>query len=239
MSTGEYVWFVDATDLLPAGALSAVLAALEENSPQVLVVDHDVREVDGRHRAVRVGPDGSPHLWDKVVEADLMRSAADALSSGTGWEARAASRLLAAGRVERLGESAYVRRALPVAVRRRSDPDAAPDAAPAVPSSRNRRPTARGLARRLVREAKAWRKLPGRVRRWPADAFYRAELRRPLEPDLAVYAAYWYTAYSCNPRAIYEKARELAPWLRGVWVVEADKVDRVPAGVRVRRRRHP
>src|SRR5687767_13133549 len=34
MSTGEYVWFVDATDLLPDGALSAVLAALEESSPQ-------------------------------------------------------------------------------------------------------------------------------------------------------------------------------------------------------------
>ncbi|HEX7189636.1 MAG TPA: CDP-glycerol:glycerophosphate glycerophosphotransferase, partial [Actinomycetes bacterium] len=228
MSTGEYVWFVDATDLLPDGALSAVLAALEESSPQVLVVDHDVREVDGRHRAVRVGLDGSPYLWDKVVEADLMRSEAGALASGTGWEARVASRLLGAGRVERLGETAYVRRALPVAVRRRSDPDAAPD----VPrSARTRRPTARGLARRLVREAGAWRKLPGRVRRWPADAFYRAQLRRPLEPDLAVYAAYWYTAYSCNPRAIYEKARELAPWMRGVWVVEADKVDRVPAGV--------
>ncbi|HYJ77674.1 MAG TPA: CDP-glycerol glycerophosphotransferase family protein, partial [Actinomycetes bacterium] len=87
------------------------------------------------------------------------------------------------------------------------------------------------LARRLRRDARGWRKLPRRAKRWPAQAYYRAQLRLPLERDLVVYAAYWGTAYSCNPRAIYEKARELAPWLRGVWVVDADKQDTVPSGV--------
>jgi CDP-glycerol glycerophosphotransferase len=46
-----------------------------------------------------------------------------------------------------------------------------------------------------------------------------------------VFAAYWYRGYSCNPRAIYERARELVPDLRGVWVVNADAADTMPAGV--------
>jgi CDP-glycerol glycerophosphotransferase len=57
------------------------------------------------------------------------------------------------------------------------------------------------------------------------------QLRRPIEPDLAVFAAYWYRGYSCNPRAIYEKLREEAPWVRGVWVVEREHAGSMPAGV--------
>ena len=49
---------------------------------------------------------------------------------------------------------------------------------------------------------------------------YEAYRRLPLDDKLAVYAAYWYRGYACNPAAIYEKARELAPDVRGVWVVE-------------------
>jgi CDP-glycerol glycerophosphotransferase len=52
-----------------------------------------------------------------------------------------------------------------------------------------------------------------------------------LEPDLAVFAAYWYRGYSCNPRAIYERARELVPWVRGVWVVNSDAAEAMPEGV--------
>ena len=62
-------------------------------------------------------------------------------------------------------------------------------------------------------------------------AYYRWQLTRPLEPDLVAYAAYWYAGYSCNPRAIYERARELAPRLRGVWIVDAGKAHLVPPGV--------
>ncbi|MEV6206450.1 CDP-glycerol glycerophosphotransferase family protein [Kitasatospora sp. NPDC051914] len=51
-------------------------------------------------------------------------------------------------------------------------------------------------------------------------AAYNAFRRLPLDEHLAVYAAYWHRGYACNPAAIYERARELAPQIRGVWVVE-------------------
>jgi CDP-glycerol glycerophosphotransferase len=64
--------------------------------------------------------------------------------------------------------------------------------------------------------------------------YYRVQLRMPMEPNLAVYAAYWYRGYACNPAAIYEKTRELAPQVKGVWVVHApapgEKIS-MPAGV--------
>jgi CDP-glycerol glycerophosphotransferase len=56
--------------------------------------------------------------------------------------------------------------------------------------------------------------------------------RKPrLDDRLAVYGAYWFRGYSCNPRAIYEKARELVPECRGVWVVRRNAVDAIPPGV--------
>jgi CDP-glycerol glycerophosphotransferase len=61
--------------------------------------------------------------------------------------------------------------------------------------------------------------------------YYSKQRELPLEPDLAVFAAYWYRGYFCNPRAIYEQARELVPWLRGVWVVNADTAETMPDGV--------
>jgi CDP-glycerol glycerophosphotransferase len=62
-------------------------------------------------------------------------------------------------------------------------------------------------------------------------AYYQVQLRRPLDPTLACYASYWYRGYACNPAAIYAKARELAPWIRGVWVVRRDRVGSLPPGV--------
>jgi CDP-glycerol glycerophosphotransferase len=61
--------------------------------------------------------------------------------------------------------------------------------------------------------------------------YYRIQLRSPIEPNLAVFAAYWYRGYSCNPRAIYEKLREEVPRVRGVWIVEREHADSMPAGV--------
>jgi CDP-glycerol glycerophosphotransferase len=63
------------------------------------------------------------------------------------------------------------------------------------------------------------------------DLYYRARRREPIDPDLAVYTAYWFRGYACNPRAIYEKARDLAPHVRGVWVVKRSAVDQIPEGV--------
>jgi CDP-glycerol glycerophosphotransferase len=75
------------------------------------------------------------------------------------------------------------------------------------------------------------RKAARRARALPAFLYYEAYKRLPVDDKLAVYAAYWYRGYSCNPRAIYEAARELAPDVRGVWVVRQDAVASIPAGV--------
>ena len=50
-ATGEYVWFVDADDWLPAGSVPAVLAELRRTDVDVLLLDHvRVHEPDGRVR---------------------------------------------------------------------------------------------------------------------------------------------------------------------------------------------
>src|SRR5881628_646960 len=92
-----------------------------------------------------------------------------------------------------------------------------------------------------ARQALSRRRGRRKARRQPAsrsrESRYRQALREPIDPDLAVFGAYWYRGYSCNPRAIYEKMRELAPDIRGIWVVEAggkvpDGVESVVAGSR-------
>ncbi|MEU1406510.1 CDP-glycerol glycerophosphotransferase family protein [Streptomyces sp. NPDC005728] len=60
---------------------------------------------------------------------------------------------------------------------------------------------------------------------------YVRDLRRPLDPDLAVYCAYWGRGYACNPAAIHAKARELAPHIRSVFLVEADQAHAMPKDV--------
>ncbi|WP_259311297.1 bifunctional glycosyltransferase family 2 protein/CDP-glycerol:glycerophosphate glycerophosphotransferase [Capillimicrobium parvum] len=60
---------------------------------------------------------------------------------------------------------------------------------------------------------------------------YRRSLRAPIDPELAVFAAYWYRGYQCNPRAVYEEARRVVPSVRGVWVVTADAAASLPAGL--------
>ncbi|MGW0734250.1 CDP-glycerol glycerophosphotransferase family protein [Streptomyces sp. NPDC002851] len=60
---------------------------------------------------------------------------------------------------------------------------------------------------------------------------YRADRRRSLDPHLAVYSAYGNRGPSCNPLAVYEKARELVPHIRGVWVVGGRHKHQVPDGV--------
>jgi CDP-glycerol glycerophosphotransferase len=63
------------------------------------------------------------------------------------------------------------------------------------------------------------------------DRHYRERLRAPVDPGLALFAAYWNRGYACNPRAIHEKALELVPGLRAVWVVRRDCAAAMPAGV--------
>ncbi|MFC1415292.1 CDP-glycerol glycerophosphotransferase family protein [Streptacidiphilus sp. N8-3] len=113
----------------------------------------------------------------------------------------------------------------------------------------------RGVQYRLV-EREAWgayqrlrplRALPGAVRSAARGTvprarrvvrgtarrgLYEAYRRLPVDDGLAVYAAYWYRGYACNPAAIYRKAAELAPEVRGVWVVrDAAGAAALPPGV--------
>ncbi|MFJ9543571.1 CDP-glycerol glycerophosphotransferase family protein [Streptomyces sp. NPDC101225] len=60
---------------------------------------------------------------------------------------------------------------------------------------------------------------------------YARALRRPLDAGLAVYCAYWGRGYACNPAAIHAKARELAPHLRSVFLVEPDQAHTLPGDV--------
>lgn len=82
----------------------------------------------------------------------------------------------------------------------------------------------RSLQRRFRRRRKRMGK---QLNRW----LYRLALAMPPDDRLAVFAAYWYRGYSCNPAAIYESMRELAPQLRGVWVVKPEGVANLPPHV--------
>ncbi|WP_328481564.1 CDP-glycerol glycerophosphotransferase family protein [Streptomyces sp. NBC_00377] len=56
--------------------------------------------------------------------------------------------------------------------------------------------------------------------------------RRPLDPGLVLYSAFSHQGVLGDPGAVYEKAREIAPQLHGVWVVrDEETAARLPAGV--------
>ena len=335
MAAGEYVWFVETTDLLLPGALGATAALLREARPDVLVVHHERADIlgtrrPGQHakllrRAAR-GPAGpldrtpslartAPRAWDKLVGLEHLRGLgvhfgpADHSELGVTWPA-----LLRAERIAALPTAAYVRRRPGNAVRDALvsggpfDVFASYDAVfaflerhPEIPAERRRLvlPAAldhqlsllehappgerrefftrisgglarhrrgdepdpagrlarvrstlvardgyrafrlledaldrrRALQRRRARAARLRGRVARRARREQLRRHYRARRRQPIDPDLAVYAAYWYRGYACNPRAIYEKARELAPHVRGVWVVKAGAAGGIPPGV--------
>ncbi|MBG0561617.1 bifunctional glycosyltransferase/CDP-glycerol:glycerophosphate glycerophosphotransferase [Actinoplanes aureus] len=89
----------------------------------------------------------------------------------------------------------------------------------------------RRLAGGLIRKPRrALRSGRVTLRKAGLRAYYHWQLRLPIDENLAVYGAYWYRGYSCNPAAIYEKARELVPQVRGVWVVKPG-AQAVPADV--------
>jgi CDP-glycerol glycerophosphotransferase len=84
----------------------------------------------------------------------------------------------------------------------------------------------------VLSKALARGRLRGRRRapQSPED-HYRARLRGEIDRNLAVFAAYWYRGYLCNPRAIYERARETVPDLRGVWIVRREAESTMPSGI--------
>ncbi|THA78090.1 CDP-glycerol:glycerophosphate glycerophosphotransferase [Streptomyces sp. A0642] len=70
-----------------------------------------------------------------------------------------------------------------------------------------------------------------RVGRHAAANLHALHRRRSLDPNLAVYTSYEDLLPSGNPAAVYEKAKELAPHVHGVWVVRQELAGQVPAGV--------
>ncbi|WP_431044117.1 bifunctional glycosyltransferase/CDP-glycerol:glycerophosphate glycerophosphotransferase [Streptomyces sp. P1-3] len=62
-------------------------------------------------------------------------------------------------------------------------------------------------------------------------AHYRLQRLRPLDADLAVFAAYWHRGYACHPAAIEAKVRELAPHVRTAWITTPEHAHTVPLGV--------
>ncbi|TDB80149.1 CDP-glycerol:glycerophosphate glycerophosphotransferase [Actinomadura sp. KC216] len=63
------------------------------------------------------------------------------------------------------------------------------------------------------------------------DRYYQMQRKLPIDENLAVFAAYWYRGYACNPAAIYEKVRELAPHITPVWLVKPGARSTMPDGV--------
>jgi CDP-glycerol glycerophosphotransferase len=87
---------------------------------------------------------------------------------------------------------------------------------------------ARTVAGRLGRGVRSVGRL---ARKAVLRGYYRIQTHRPLDEHLALYCANWGRGYVCNPRAVYEKARELAPAVRGVWAVTAGAAADMPPGV--------
>jgi CDP-glycerol glycerophosphotransferase len=304
-ASGDYVWFANVTDRLPAGAIARVLAKLRETDADLLLLHHVRlgalgREHQGPHlraldKAATQGPapledrrglaQTAPRPFNKVFRRELIRD----LRFGPGAHAELTvtwPALLHASRVAALPDTSYERRNPANATPEPGGPldifaqyDAVLAQTPAkyedlVKPAMQRHlrslldtlegderraffhrmapyfDTATGRAAKLIggdhyaafraieRARDARQKLrrrstskKGKRHSRKLDRHYEAQLKKPLDPDLAVFAAYWYAGYRCNPRAIYERACELVPNMRGVWVVKREAVDSLPAGV--------
>jgi CDP-glycerol glycerophosphotransferase len=88
---GDYVWFVDADDQMADGALAAIMARLEQDRPDVLLIDYEELYAGGRTapspgrellRAAPAGPftlAGQPQLinltmtsWSKLIRREFL-----------------------------------------------------------------------------------------------------------------------------------------------------------------------
>jgi CDP-glycerol glycerophosphotransferase (TagB/SpsB family) len=301
---GTFVWFVNATDRLPAGSLARVAERLGETRADVLVLHHTVvdsmrrrrpgpfKQQLGKAAKGEAGPlsvhrslaDAAPAAWNKVFRRELLagrRFGSGAHSELTvTWPA-----MLDAQRIAALPAASYERRTpgnvtpddgspFDVFVQYEQVLEHAGErrelVAPAmlrhlltlldrVPQGQRREffhlmsgivggvpgHTAQLVEhdryvsyQALQRSLELRKKLRTRASRQAGkrakarlERHYRRQLKQPVDPNLAVFAAYWYRGYSCNPRAIYEKARELVPGMRGVWVVKAEGAASVPEGV--------
>jgi CDP-glycerol glycerophosphotransferase len=82
----------------------------------------------------------------------------------------------------------------------------------------------RRAARSAVRTRK--RQLGTKLR----EQQYRRALGRRVNPDLAVFSAYWNRGVACNPAAVAAELARLAPWIHPVWVATRDNAPLLPPG---------
>ncbi|MCI3153941.1 glycosyltransferase [Streptomyces sp. GB4-14] len=89
------------------------------------------------------------------------------------------------------------------------------------------------LRRRATRTGRELQRRARQVHAATAARAVRARslLHRPLDPHLAVYSAFSHRGMLGDPAAVYRAARELAPHIRGVWVVaDEERAASLPPG---------
>ncbi|MFZ4294146.1 bifunctional glycosyltransferase/CDP-glycerol:glycerophosphate glycerophosphotransferase [Streptomyces cellulosae] len=89
------------------------------------------------------------------------------------------------------------------------------------------------LRRRATRTGRELQRRAQQVRAVTATKAVRARSlpRRPLDPHLAVYSAFSHRGMLGDPAAVYRAARDLAPHIRGVWVVaDEERAATLPPG---------
>jgi glycosyltransferase involved in cell wall biosynthesis/CDP-glycerol glycerophosphotransferase (TagB/SpsB family) len=91
--------------------------------------------------------------------------------------------------------------------------------------ARQRAGAAREVLGRRARQVRAV--AAGRVKR----GWSWAHEHRPLDPNLAVYSAFSHRGVLGDPAAIHRAARDLAPHIRGVWVVRPDQAQHLPPDI--------
>jgi glycosyltransferase involved in cell wall biosynthesis len=122
-AAGDYVWFVDSDDWLPAGSVGAVLDALGAERPDVLLVDHLRVHENGRRQPDASSPllAGEPTLarmlavqhtaWNRIVRREFLLR--NGLRFGPGWYEDVSFSLpvlLAADRIAALDRVCYLYR---------------------------------------------------------------------------------------------------------------------------------
>ena len=133
-ATGEYVWFVDADDLLADGAVAAIAGPLERDRPDVLLIDYEDLYAGGGAapspgrallRDTPAGPltlAGRPQLlqltmtaWSKVIRREFLTGLGLAFPGGIHEDVPlTCAMLLSAGRIGALARVCYrYRRARP------------------------------------------------------------------------------------------------------------------------------
>jgi CDP-glycerol glycerophosphotransferase len=125
-ATGQYVWFVDGDDLLPAGALAAVAERLLSDRPDVLLIDYEERYPGGRTRQNPGGPllsaapagtfslADAPQLinltmtsWSKLFRREFLLGLDEPFRPGIHEDIPVTCAALLAGRISALGRVCY------------------------------------------------------------------------------------------------------------------------------------